>query len=60
MAMYLEKNEEVDLIKALTRVNREVAEGYSSYAPKNKPFHDMKQMPSILSMLRMDIYLHPK
>jgi len=60
MAKYTEKKEEIDLVKALTRVNREVAEGYSSCVPSDRSFNDMKQMPCILSMLRKDVYLHPK
>ena len=50
---------EMDFVRLLTRVNREVAYEFQSSTQKEY-MNRRKQMPSIVSKLTKDIYLTPK
>ena len=50
---------EMEFVRLLTRVNRQVAYEYESQTSEPHTTR-MKQMPSIVSMLTKDLYLTPK
>lgn len=57
----LEKmGETIEIRRLLTIVNRKVAHDFQSYNPGNEPFHKMKQIPCITSMLTKDLFLSKK
>lgn len=57
----LEKmGESLEIRKLLTIVNRKVAQNFQSFNPDNAPFHEMKQIPCITSMLTKDLFLRRK
>jgi len=47
----------VDVVRILTRVNRQVAFDKQSVSVAKPEFHKKKQMPSFMSMLTCEVYL---